>query len=92
MDASLNAYERETIITLSDGDDLVRIWTAQRHVIRRLRADKRFTETTNPATATENEAEFTIPYRDYTPWGGAKHRRQLTPEQRAQMVARLRKS
>lgn len=42
------AFERETTITLSDGDTLVRIWTSQHHVIQHLRKDKRFTETTDP--------------------------------------------
>ncbi len=31
------AVERETTITISDADDLVRIWTAQRKVITALR-------------------------------------------------------
>lgn len=73
--------ERETTITLSDGDTLVRIWTSQHHVIQHLRKDKRFTETTDPSRCTTEEAEFTIPRTEWTPWGGAKHRRQLTDEQ-----------
>ncbi len=75
------AFERETTITLSDGDTLVRIWTSQHHVIQHLRKDKRFTETTDPSRCTTEEAEFTIPRTEWTPWGGAKHRRQLTDEQ-----------
>ena len=75
------AFERETTITLSDGDTLVRIWTSQHHVIQHLRKDKRFAETTDPSRCTTEEAEFTIPRTEWTPWGGAKHRRQLTDEQ-----------
>ena len=75
------AFERETTITLSDGDTLVRIWTSQHHVIQHLRKDKRFTETTDPSRCTTEEAEFTIPRTEWTPWGGAKHRRQLTDKQ-----------
>ena len=71
----------ETTITLSDGDTLVRIRTSQHHVIQHLRKDKRFTETTDPSRCTTEEAEFTIPRTEWTPWGGAKHRRQLTDEQ-----------
>lgn len=36
---TLNAYERETVVNMSDGDDVVRIWTAQRTVMTAL--DKR---------------------------------------------------
>ena len=36
-DATDNAYERETTINLSDGDPLVRIWSARRKDITRLR-------------------------------------------------------
>ena len=68
-------------LNVSDGDTLVRIWTSQRHVIQHLRKDKRFTETTDPSRCTTEEAEFTIPRTEWTPWGGAKHRRQLTDEQ-----------
>lgn len=75
------AFERETTITLSDGDTLVRIWTSQHHVIQHLRKDKRFTETTDPSRCITEEAEFTIPRTEWTPWGGAKHLRQLTDEQ-----------
>ena len=38
-------------------------------------------ETTDPSRCTTEEAEFTIPRTEWTPWGGAKHRRQLTDEQ-----------
>ena len=75
------AFERETTIAECNGDTLVRIWTSQHHVIQHLRKDKRFTETTDPSRCTTEEAEFTIPRTEWTPWGGAKHRRQLTDEQ-----------
>ena len=73
--------DESVTITLSDGDTLVRIWTSQHHVIQHLRKDKRFAETTDPSRCTTEEAEFTIPRTEWTPWGGAKHRRQLTDEQ-----------
>jgi hypothetical protein len=84
--------ERETIVNMNAGDPIVRIWTAQRHVIQRLRKDKRFTETTDPSVCADDEASFTIPRSEWTPWGGAKHRRQLTDEQRAEMSARFAKT
>lgn len=86
------ALERETIITLSDGDDLVRIWTAQRSVITRLRRDDRFTETTNPARCAEGEAEFTIPRDRWSPVSGCKRTVNLSEEQRAERAERARRN
>ena len=34
---SLSAAERETTVTITDADDMVRIWTAQRRYLGRLR-------------------------------------------------------
>ena len=79
--AEVAASDHETIVNMNAGDPIVRIWTSQHHVIQHLRKDKRFTETTGPSRCTTEEAEFTIPRTEWTPWGGAKHRRQLTDEQ-----------
>ena len=85
------ASEHETIVNMNSGERIVRIWTSQHHVIQRLRKDKRFTEVTDFSRCTANEAEFTIPRSEWTPWGGAKHRRQMTDEQRAATAERFRK-
>ena len=37
---SLTAYERETIITMNDEEDIARIWTAQRRIITKLRRNQ----------------------------------------------------
>jgi hypothetical protein len=58
---SLTAPERETVITTSDADDMVRIWTAQRPLITKLKK--------NPAATLNDEgvhegsvwADFSLP-------------------------------
>lgn len=85
------ASESETIVNMNAGDPIVRIWSSQTHVINHLRKDARFTERTDPSRCTEGEAEFTIPRSEWTPWGGAKHRRHMTDEQRAQVAEHFRK-
>jgi hypothetical protein len=60
---SLTAPERETVVSWSEGDDTAYVWTAQRRVITKLRA--------NPAASLVNEgtigttawAEFRLPAR-----------------------------
>ena len=58
---NFTAEERETTIRLSDADDLVHIWTAQRPVITKLRKNDAFTETGSGVYGTSPWAEFTIP-------------------------------
>lgn len=88
---ALNAYERETTINASDGDDVVRIWTAQRTVITRLRRDKRFTETGSGKDFDGSAwAEFTISADQWNPATGAKRSLNLTEEQRAVRAERMR--
>jgi hypothetical protein len=85
-----NAFERETTINASDGDDLVRIWTAQRTVITRLRRHKSFTEVKSGVDTDGFQwAEFTIPADRWNPATGAKRTLNLTEEQRAERAARL---
>jgi hypothetical protein len=80
------AHERETVITTSDGDELVTIETWQRPYLTRLRRDDRFTE--NPG-GTDAHGVFTIPRKQWTPTSGAK--RKVSPEQRAQLAERMKK-
>ena len=84
----MNPYERETVITTSDGDDLVRIWTAQRTVIHRLRKHQAFTEV---RSGDDNGAwaEFTIPADRWSPATGAKRRVTLSAAQNEANTARL---
>ena len=80
------AHERETVITTSDGDELVTIETWQRGYLGKLRRDKRFTE--QPG-GDDTHGVFTIPRKRWTPTGGAKHNRNLTDERRAQLAERM---
>ena len=63
---NLTAAERETTITLCDDDELVRIWTAQRPVITRLRKNAAYTEVASGAIGTSPWAEFTCPVARFT--------------------------
>lgn len=81
-------YERETVITTSDGDNLVTIETWQRGYLGKLRRDNRFTE--HPG-GDDGHGIFTIPRKRWTPTSGAKRTRTLTDEQRAAAAERLRK-
>lgn len=81
-------YERETVITTSDGDDLVTIETFQRGYLGRLRRDERFTE--KPG-GDESHGIFTIPRRRWSPTSGAKRNVTLSPERKAELAARLAK-
>lgn len=84
----MNADERETIVNASDGDDLVRIWTAQRRYITKMRNDSRFTETASGVHETTEWAEFTIEARSWSPLG-VKRRVSLTEQQRNEARNRL---
>lgn len=84
--AASGPYERETVITTSDGDELVTIETWQRGYLGKLRRDARFTE--KPG-GTDAHGVFTIPRNRWTPTGGAKRSIKLTEEQKARAAERL---
>lgn len=84
--AASGPYERETVITTSDGDELVTIETWQRGYLGKLRRDHRFTE--KPG-GTDAHGVFTIPRNRWTPTGGAKRSVKLTEEQKARAAERL---
>ena len=86
---ALTALERETTINMSDGDELVRIWTAQRRVINRIRKDDRFTITSEGVEDGTEWLTATIPADKYHPVTGAKRERNLTDEQRQELAERL---
>ena len=86
---SLTAPERETIVNTSDGDDLVRIWTAQRRYMGRLRRNKSFTQVATGYIGGTEWAEFTIASREWFPDSGAKRRSNLTDEQKRASAERL---
>jgi hypothetical protein len=86
---SLNEYERETIVNASDGETIVRIWTAQRRFITRLRRSPRFTEVATGHDGATEWAEFTIPADLWTPTSGAKRSRTYSDKERNEASARL---
>lgn len=92
-DAPDAAFERETTVTMSDGDPLVRIWSCQRPTITRLRKKREvFKEIASGHDGTREWAEFTIPAERFNLARGAKGRRTLTEEQREQLAERARKT
>jgi hypothetical protein len=61
---SLTAPERETVITFSDdADELAYVWTAQRRVITKLRANPSAELVTEGTIGTTGWAEFRLPAR-----------------------------
>jgi hypothetical protein len=86
---SLNAAERETTVNATDDDSLVRIWTAQRRHIGRLRRHPAFTEVASGLTEGSEWASFTIPADQWNPATGAKRKSNLTDEQRQASAERL---
>lgn len=86
---AITAEERETTVTASDADDTVRIWTAQRSVITRLRNHPAFTETGTGRHGTSQWAQFEIPADRWSP-AGVRRTLTLTDEQRAARGERLR--
>ena len=87
--ASLTPAERETTVTITDADDTVRIWTAQRRYLGRLRRHPSYTEVRSGFHGGSEWAEFTIPASDWNPATGAKRKVTMTDEQRAANAARL---
>ena len=85
----MEAAERETIINMSDADETVRIWTAQRKVITKLRKNDAFTQIGAGFHDGTEWAEFTIPASRWTPSGGVKRVLHLTEEQRAARAERF---
>lgn len=88
MSESLSAAERETVVTTSDANELVRIWTAQRRFITRLRKNPQFTEVQSGFYGTTEWAAFTIPVDRWSPLG-VKRLVSLTEQQRNDARTRL---
>lgn len=93
---SLTPYERETIVTTSDGDDLVHVWTSQRSVILKLGRDVRWKKVAEGVHDGSPWMEFTIPSDQWNPLSGTKRKqRELTQEAieiRKQRLARARQT
>lgn len=86
---SLTPAERETVVNAHDEDEMVRIWTAQRKYITKMRRDPAFTEVASGHHDNTEWAMFTIPANRWSPCG-VKRTRNMSPEAKAQAAARLR--
>ena len=85
----MNADERETTVTASDGDETVRIWTAQRRYITKLRRHPKVTEVRTGFVDSSEWAEFTVPADQWNPASGVKRASSLTDEQKRASAERL---
>lgn len=87
---SLTKPEKETVVTMSDGDDLVRIWSAQGKYIRRLRKRPHVTEVRSGVYEGTEWAEFTVPADKYSPVTGvAQNRSPLSEEEKTRRAVQL---
>jgi hypothetical protein len=85
----MNADERETVVNASDADDTVRIWTAQRRYITKLRRHPKVTEIRAGHDGSTEWAEFSVPADQWNPVSGVKRASNLSDEQRAAAAERL---
>lgn len=85
---SLTPFERETVVNSSDGDELVRIWTAQRKYIGRA---GELSPLRPVLGAAPDLGERRMPAELADKWSpvGVKRSVSLTPEQREAAKARL---
>lgn len=82
---SYTAAERETIVTVSDADEVVSIWTARRTDITKLRKNPKATE----VETGEHHSVFTIPADQWNPATGIKRTVNMSPEAKAAAAQRL---
>lgn len=85
----MNAAERETVVNATDDDEVVRIWTAQRRFITKLRRHPRITELRTGFVDGTEWAEFTVPSDQWNPVSGVKRVSTLTDEQKQASAERL---
>lgn len=88
----MNVEERETTVNASDGDNFVRIWTAQRKFITKLRKHPKATEVDTGFVDGSEWASFTIPADQWNPVSGIKRTVNMSEEAKAAAAARLAKS
>jgi hypothetical protein len=88
MTDSLNAAERETIITMNDEDDTADIWTAQRPIITKLKKNPAATLVEEGKQGSTVWARFTLP-AGLISFRSTRVRRDLSEKQRAELSARM---
>ena len=87
---SMIAVERETVINASDGDDVIRIWTAQRRFITRLQKHPRVVQTGSGEHDGTPYYTFEVPASEWNPVSGVKRQSNMTDEQRQAAAERMR--
>lgn len=86
------AVERETVINASDGDDVIRIWTAQRRFITRLQRNPRVKQVGSGEHDGTPYYVFEVPASEWNPVSGVKRASRLTDEQKKATAERLRQA
>lgn len=84
--------EQETIVTGTNAQDTLTIWSSVRRHITVMRKHPNFTEVENGFEGTSEWAEFTIPWRDWNPASGGRRPRNLTDEEREELAERARRN
>lgn len=87
------AAERETTVTVTDADDVVRLWSNRRKDITKLRKHPLATVVSEGIDQGTAWVEVEIPADKWNPVTGIKRAgRKLTDEQRQAMAERLRRA
>lgn len=89
---SYTAHERETVVTQSDGSDVVRIWTAQRTVINRFRGKPDVKVIRSGNDSGTDWMELEIPASRWNLASAVKRRSTMTDEQKQAAAERLAKA
>ncbi len=85
--------ERETTVTVTDADAVVRVWSNRRRDVSKLRKHPLFQVENSGFDGSTEWVEGTIPSDKWNPVTGIKRKaRQLTDEQRAAAGERLRRA
>lgn len=83
---SIPLSEQETIVTGTNDQETWEIYSSIRRHITAMRKHPAFTEIEHGFEGTTPWARFTVKSADWNPASGGKHRKAMTPEQRARMV------
>lgn len=88
----MEAAERETVVTVSDADAVVHVWTARRVDITKLRKNPKAVETGTGLVDGTTWVTFEIPADQWNPASGIKRTVNMSPEQKAANAERLARS
>lgn len=88
---SLSKLERETVITMNDGEDWAEVYTAQRPVITRLRKNPAAELVDDGVFETTAWAKYRLP-KQLVSFRTKTVKRAYTADERAERAARLRRA